>query len=127
MNISDAAQRTGLPVKTVRYYDEIDLVSPISRTASGYRQYDDAGVRKLTLVKRARNFGFSINECRELLGLYQDEDRSSADVRTIAKTRLDEIETKQRELQLLYDELSLLVKACRGDERPDCPILEYLG
>jgi len=87
MNISEVARTVGLPVKTVRYYADIDLVAPISRNAAGYRQYDDTSVRKLTFIKRARSFGFSVKECRELLGLYEDKDRSSADVRTIARAK----------------------------------------
>ncbi|MFP4303678.1 Cu(I)-responsive transcriptional regulator [Rhodosalinus sp.] len=127
MNISNAAEAAGLPVKTVRYYADIGLVAPAGRTASGYRDYDDAAVRRLAFVRRAREFGFSIEECRELLGLYGDRDRSSADVKAIARKRLEEIEAKQRALQALHDELSELVRACHGDDRPDCPILDHLG
>lgn len=127
MKISEAAKSVGLPTKTVRYYADIGLVAPISRSEAGYRQYDDTALRKLTFVKRARSFGFSVNECRGLLGLYEDTDRSSRDVRAIAKERLEDLEAKQRELQLLHDELSLLVKACKGDNRPDCPILKGLA
>jgi len=127
MKISDAAKSVGLPTKTVRYYDDIGLVTPVSRNEVGYRQYDEATLRKLAFVKRARNFGFSVEGCRELLGLYEDTERSSADVRAIAKDRLEDIEAKQCELQLLHDELSLLVRACRGDNRPDCPILKQLA
>jgi len=127
MNISKAAKTVGLPTKTVRYYADIGLVAPIARSEAGYRQYDEGSVRKLSFVKRARNFGFSVKDCRELLGLYENRDRSSADVRAIAKERLEEIQVKQKELQSLHDELSLLVKACKGDHRPDCPILDYLG
>lgn len=127
MNISEAATRAGLPVKTVRYYADIELVAPAGRTEAGYRSYDDAALRKLSFVGRARAFGFSIAQCRELLGLYQDSCRSSAEVKQIASARLEEIREKQRELQLLHDELSGLVTACNGDARPDCPILDYLG
>ena len=127
MNISKAAGAAGLPVKTVRYYADIGLVAPAGRTASGYRDYDDAAVRKLAFVRRAREFGFTIEECRDLLGLYEDRGRSSADVKRIAAKRLEEIEAKQRALQALHDELSELVCACHGDDRPDCPILEHLG
>lgn len=127
MKISEAAKSVGLPTKTVRYYADIGLVIPISRSEAGYRQYDDSALRKLSFVKRARTFGFSVNDCRDLLGLYENTERSSADVRAIAKDRLEDIEAKQRELQLLHDELSLLVKACKGDNRPDCPILKGLA
>ncbi|RBI85729.1 Cu(I)-responsive transcriptional regulator [Rhodosalinus halophilus] len=127
MNISRAAEAAGLPVKTVRYYADIGLVAPAGRSASGYREYDDATVRKLAFVRRAREFGFSIEECRELLGLYEDRGRSSADVKRIAEKRLAEIEAKQRALQALHDELSVLVRACHGDDRPDCPIIDSLA
>ena len=127
MNISEVARIVDLPVKTVRYYADIDLVAPASRNTNGYRQYDDTSLRKLTFIKRARSFGFSVKECRELLGLYEDRNRSSTDVRAIAKKRLEEIKIKQQELQLLHDELNILVKACKGDNRPDCPILQGLA
>ena len=127
MNISAASKAAGLPVKTVRYYADIGLVKAPSRSEAGYRTYDDASVRKLVFIRRSREFGFSIEECRELLGLYQDQERSSAEVKRIASKRLEEIEKKQRELQFLHDELSHLVTACRGDGRPDCPIIDYLG
>ena len=127
MNISAVADAAGLPVKTVRYYSDIGLVPAPARSAAGYRSYDDAAVRKLVFVRRAREFGFSVEECRELLDLYEDRHRSSADVKRIAARRLDEIAKKQRELQSLHDELAHLVEACRGDHRPDCPIIDGLG
>jgi DNA-binding transcriptional MerR regulator len=80
MNISKASEASGLPVKTVRYYSDIGLVKPTARTEARYRSYDDAAIRKLVFVRRAREFGFSIEECRELLDLYADDERSSADV-----------------------------------------------
>lgn len=127
MNISAASKAAGLPVKTVRYYADIGLMEAPARSDAGYRTYDDASVRKLVFIRRSREFGFSIDECRELLSLYQDQDRTSAEVKRIASKRLAEIEEKQRELQSLHDELSHLVKSCRGDHRPDCPIIDYLG
>ena len=127
MNISKVAKAAGLPVKTVRYYGDINLVAAQQRSASGYRLYDDRSLRKLIFVRRARRFGFSIEACRELLDLYQDTGRSSIDVKRIAEARLAEIEQKQRDLQSLQAELSDLVHACKGDQRPECPILEYLA
>ena len=126
MNISAASEAAGLPVKTVRYYADIGLVSAPLRSQSGYRIYDGRTVRKLVFVRRAREFGFSIDECRELLNLYEDQNRSSADVKRIATRRLQEIARKQRELQSLHDELAHLVDACKGDHRPDCPIIDSL-
>lgn len=127
MNISAASAASGLSLKTVRYYADIGLVEATSRSSSGYRQYDRNAVKKLVFIRRAREFGFTIDECRELLGLYEDEHRTSAEVKKIASKRLSEIEEKQRELQSLRDELAHLVRACNGDDRPDCPIIDYLG
>lgn len=123
MNIGAAARAAGLPVKTVRYYADIDLIAPSARTDAGYRDYADDQVSKLIFVRRARSFGFSIEQARELLSLYEDRNRSSADVKAIARQRLEDIEAKMCELQALHDELAHLVDACRGDNRPDCPII----
>jgi len=127
MNISAASKASGLPVKTVRYYADIGLVEAPSRSKAGYRNYDDVSVRKLVFVRRSRAFGFSIKESSELLDLYQDQDRTSSEVKRIASKRLEEIEDKQRELQSLHDELAHLVTSCRGDHMPNCPIINYLG
>jgi len=126
MKIGEAAEVAGLPVKTLRYYADIGLVE-VDRTEAGYRDYDQAALSKLIFVRRSREFGFSVAECAELLGLYGDDHRSSADVKMIASKRLADIERKQEELQRLHDELSRLVSSCRGDDRPDCPIMDYLG
>ncbi len=127
MNISTAAKLADLPVKTVRYYADIGLVVESGRSESGYRVYDDAALRKLAFIRKARAIGFSIDECRELIGLYQDSARSSADVKRIAGHRLEQIEAKQQELASLHHELSRLIASCRGDERADCPIIDFLG
>lgn len=123
MKIGAVAKAADLPVKTVRYYADIGLVRPAARSASGYRQYDETELSKLVFARRARAFGFSIDEVRELLSLYEDRNRSSADVKQIATHRLVEIEQRMQELQALRDELAHLVTACRGDDRPDCPII----
>ena len=127
MNISSASKAAGLPIKTVRYYADIGLVDAPSRSDAGYRTYDDVAVAKLVFVRRSRAFGFGIEACRELLSLYQDQDRTSSEVKRIASKRLEEIEEKQRELQSLHNELAHLVTSCRGDHMPDCPIIDYLG
>ncbi|WP_108483586.1 Cu(I)-responsive transcriptional regulator [Oceaniglobus ichthyenteri] len=127
MNISAAAKAADLTVKTVRYYADIGLVEPAGRTAAGYRHYDASALRKLVFVRRARAFGFSVDECRDLLGLYQDQSRTSAEVKRIARARLEQIEAKQRELQSLHDTLADLVNRCHGDARPDCPIIDHLA
>ncbi len=124
MNIGAAAKAADLPVKTVRYYADIGLVIPIGRSDSGYRQYTETELAKLIFARRTRAFGFSIDETRELLSLYQDRNRSSSNVKAIAQGKLGEIEQKMAELQALHNQLSHLVGACHGDDRPDCPIIE---
>ena len=127
INISKAAKAAGLPVKTVRYIGNIDLVAAQQRSASGYRLYDDRSLRKLISVRRTRSFGFSIEACRDLLDLYHDSGRSGFDVKRLAEGRLTNIDQKQHDLQSLLDDLSHLIHAWRGDQRPECPILEYLA
>ncbi|MGJ3261195.1 MAG: Cu(I)-responsive transcriptional regulator [Rhodospirillales bacterium] len=126
MNVREAAERSGLPAKTVRYYDDIGLVVP-DRRANGYRDYDGDSVQKLAFLKRARQLGFSIEDCRQLLSLYEDKDRASADVKALAESHLNEIDVRLQELKHLRDTLNHLVHACRGDDRPDCPILADLA
>jgi len=123
LTIGDAAAQSGLPAKTIRYYDEIELVSPSSRSEAGYRQYEAAELRKLGFVKRARSFGFSVEDCRQLLNLFENQTRSSREVKNLANKRLEEIEEKIRDLQMLRDELSQLAARCPGDEQSNCPIL----
>ena len=127
INISKAAKAAGLPVKTVRYIGNIDLVAAQQRSASGYRLYDDRSLRKLIFVRRTRSFGFSIEACRDLLDLYHDSGRSGFDVKRLVDGRLTNIDQKQHDLQSLLDDLSHLIHAWRGDQRPQCPILEYLA
>lgn len=127
MNIGQAADQSGIPAKTIRYYESIGLIRPAGRTDGNYRDFDDSAVRMLQFLKRARDFGFSIDDCRELLSLYQDRRRSSADVRTIAERRVAEIDRKVRELLALRGALGQLVERCHGDDRPDCPILDDLA
>lgn len=127
LSIGDAAAQSGLPVKTVRYYDEIQLVSPSSRTAAGYRQYNSDELHRLTFVKRARSFGFSVDDCRQLLSLFEDQSRSSREVKAFANKRLEEIEEKMRDMQNLHNELKALAVSCPGNDAPDCPILNSLA
>lgn len=126
MNIGDVASRTGLPAKTIRYYQDIGLVTPL-RGQNGYRVFRDSDLHKLAFVGRARGLGFSIEDCRNLLALYEDEERESAEVREIAREHLVEIEQKISELAEMRDTLRDLVTACAGDARPDCPILKTLA
>ncbi len=126
MNIRDVAKATGLPAKTIRYYESIDLVRP-ARSDNGYRVFADRDLHKLRFLGRARALGFSIEDCRVLLALYEDDTRSSADVRAIAKRHLVEIEDKIADLNAMRDTLTHLVDTCAGDDKPDCPILNDLG
>ena len=126
MNIGLAATHSGLPAKTIRYYEDIDLIKP-ARTANGYRNYSQNDVHKLQFIQRSRGLGFSVEECRQLLALYEDKSRASADVKDMAKSKLKEIERKLNELHQLQETLSHLVENCNGDNRPDCPILKNLS
>ncbi len=126
MNIKDVSVRVGLPAKTIRYYEEIGLVTP-DRAANGYRDFSAAHVHTLTFLARARGLGFSVEDCRELLALWEDQGRESADVRTIAQQHLAQIEEKIAGLQDMAATLSDLVRGCAGDARPECPILQGLA
>lgn len=126
MNIGDVAQRSGLPAKTIRYYEDIGLIEPL-RGANGYRAFRDSDLHKLTFLGRARSLGFTIEECRALMQLYQDENRASADVKRIANDHLDRIDGKILELRAMRATLSELIDACAGDHRPNCPILKGLS
>ncbi|SFU02504.1 Cu(I)-responsive transcriptional regulator [Sedimentitalea nanhaiensis] len=126
MNIGEVASKTGLPAKTIRYYEDIGLIRP-ARDTNGYRAFDDTDCHKLAFVGRARALGFSIQDCRTLLALYEDDSRASADVKRVALAQLDQIDRKLSELQGMRDTLSRLVSACAGDRRPDCPILKDLA
>ncbi|APX10499.1 Cu(I)-responsive transcriptional regulator [Tateyamaria omphalii] len=126
MNISQAAEVTHLPAKTIRYYEDIGLISP-DRGANGYRSFSDTHIHQLTFLARARALGFSVEDCRSLLALWEDRARASADVRKIAQEHLQAIETKIADLTAMRDTLSHLVQTCAGDDRPDCPILNKLS
>ncbi len=126
MNIGDAAAQSGLPAKTIRYYEDIGLVAP-ARSNNGYRDFSDTDLHKLAFVQRARSLGFSIEECRALLSLYDQHDRASADVKALAKAHLEQISEKIKGLQAMQKTLGELVHKCHGDDRPDCPILDGLA
>ena len=126
MNIGRAAELTNLPAKTIRFYEEIELIKP-SRASNGYRDYSDDDIHRLKFLQRARSLGFSIDECRTLFSLYEDESRASADVKAIALTKIEAVDAKIRELQSLRDTLSHLAETCNGDSRPDCPIIRDLA
>ena len=124
MNISTAAAKAGLTVKTVRYYDSIGLITPYQNPQTGYRDFAEADIAKLQFVGTARRFNFSIEECRELLSLYEDKNRSSETVKALTVQKITEIEDRLAELTALRDQLAHLAQSCHGDHRPDCPILD---
>lgn len=126
MNIGDVAEASGLRAKTIRYYEDIGLVRP-RRGQNDYRAFSEIDVHKLVFLSRARSLGFSIEDCRSLMSLYEDRDRASADVRNIASDHLDRITAKIAELRSLRRTLETLIHRCHGDERPDCPILDDLS
>ncbi|MDA9009440.1 Cu(I)-responsive transcriptional regulator [Alphaproteobacteria bacterium] len=126
MNIGEASKRSLLPTKTIRYYEDIDLIKP-ARTPSGYRDYDGKDVHRLRFLQRSRSLGFTIEECRLLLSLYDDGNRASADVKAIAEAKIAEINRKVTELESLKLTLTALAKNCHGDDKPDCPIIDDLA
>ncbi|WP_159592807.1 Cu(I)-responsive transcriptional regulator [Chelativorans xinjiangense] len=126
MNIGAAAEHSGLPAKTIRYYEDIGLLRA-SRALNGYRDYTTDDVHRLKFLQRARSLGFTVEECRQLLSLYADKNRDSADVKAIASRKLDEIDTKIAQLQSLRAVLSHLIAHCHGNDRPDCPIIDDLA
>ncbi len=126
MNIGDVSARSGLPAKTIRYYEDIGLVKPL-RDTNGYRAFQEKELHKLAFLARSRALGFTIEDCRTLLALYEDETRASSDVKRVANEHLEQIESKINDLIAMRETLSHLIKECAGDHRPDCPILSNLG
>lgn len=126
MNIGIASEKSGLPSKTIRYYEDIGLLRP-ARTDNGYRDYSTADIHRLRFLQRSRSLGFSVDECRQLLSLYHDKERESVDVKALAEAKLVEIDRKIAELAGLRHLLHHLVEHCHGDERPECPIIDELA
>lgn len=126
MNIGEASKITNLPPKTIRYYEDIALVSP-ARLENGYRDYTNLEIHQLRFLQRSRGLGFSIDECRTLLSLYSDKERASADVKSVAVMKIKQVDAKLLELNSLRMTLKSLVDSCHGDSRPDCPIMDELS
>ena len=126
MNIGEVSRASGLPAKTIRYYEDIGLVRP-AREANGYRDFSEQDAHKLAFLGRSRSLGFTIEDCRTLMSLYEDRDRASADVKALASEHLERIAQKIDELQAQKSTLETLVTRCHGDDRPDCPILDDLA
>ena len=127
LNIGKAAKLSNLTVKTVRYYADIGLVSPVKNNKTGYRDFSEDDVARLQFVSKARKFNFSIQECEELLSLYSDKNRSSREVKALTLEKISEIDVKLLELKDLKKQLSFLADNCKGNDRPDCPILDALS
>jgi len=127
LNIGKAAKLSNLTVKTVRYYADIGLVSPVKNSKTGYRDFSEDDVARLQFVSKARKFNFTIQECEELLSLYSDKDRSSREVKSLSLEKISEIDAKLFELKELRQQLSFLANNCQGNDRPDCPILDALS
>jgi Cu(I)-responsive transcriptional regulator len=126
-NIGEAARQSGVSAKMVRHYESLGLLPPVGRTEAGYRQYSDKQVHTLRFIKRSRDLGFSMAEIAQLLKLWQNRRRSSADVRRIAAVHIDELEQRMAQMEAMRKSLQHLVHCCHGNDRPDCPILDELG
>ncbi len=127
LRIGVAARLSDVSARLIRYYESRGLLSPAGRDASGYRVFDERNVHELRFIKRARSLGFPIKQIDELLGLWRDKKRPSRKVRVLAVRHRDEVLGRMQAHQAIIDVLSRLIAACKGDERPDCPILDELG
>lgn len=124
MNIGAAAKASGVSAKMIRYYEEIGLIDPAARTDAGYRVYTEKEIHTLRFIRRARDLGFSVDEIADLLALWRDRSRRSADVKRLALNHIAALERKIAELEAMAATLRHLASCCAGDDRPDCPILE---
>jgi MerR family copper efflux transcriptional regulator len=127
MNIGEAARASGVTAKMIRYYESVDLIPPAGRSEGGYRTYNARDVDVLRFIRRARDFGIAMDRVKLLVGLWQDKDRPSREVKAIALRQVADLEAKIAELTAMKDTLAELADACRGDNRPDCPILQDLA
>ncbi|MDW3098656.1 MAG: Cu(I)-responsive transcriptional regulator [Alphaproteobacteria bacterium] len=127
MNIGEAAKASGVSAKMIRYYEETGLIAKADRSQSGYRIYGDSEVHTLQFIRRARDLGFSVKAIGQLLELWQDRERASADVKAVALSHVAELKGKIAELEAMSKTLLHLAKNCQGDKRPDCPILDDLA
>jgi MerR family copper efflux transcriptional regulator len=126
-NIGEAARASGVSSKMIRHYESIGLIGEAARTDAGYRVYTSEDVQVLQFIHRGRALGFSLEQIRNLLALWQDKHRASADVRAMARTHIDELNRKIAEMEAMRRTLETLASSCRGDQRPDCPILDDLA
>ncbi|HEY3778327.1 MAG TPA: Cu(I)-responsive transcriptional regulator [Rhizomicrobium sp.] len=126
ISIGEAASCSGVPPKTIRYYEEIGLIAPAARLENRYRAYDETDVQTLRFIQRARSLGFSLKEVGELLALYRDRRRHARDVKRLALAHVTELDGKIAELTAIRNTIADLAQRCRGDRRPECPILDEL-
>ncbi|MDN4056176.1 Cu(I)-responsive transcriptional regulator [Massilia sp. YIM B02763] len=127
MNIGQVAKASGVTAKMIRHYESIGLLPPARRTEAGYRLYGCQDIRVLQFIHRSRALGFSLDQVADLLALWQDKGRASADVRRLARTHIDELDRKIAELESMKRTLETLAASCHGDQRSDCPILDDLA
>lgn len=127
MNIGTVAVRSGVPPKTIRYYESVGLIPSADRAPNGYRVYDEVDVQTLRFIQRARDLGFSVEDVASLLALWRDRNRASAEVKGLALRRIEHVERKILKLETIKRALLDLAERCHGDDRPDCPILEQLA
>ncbi len=126
MNIGAAAKATGISAKMIRYYEQTGLICAVERSDSGYRSYSQADIQRLQFIRRSRELGFSVARINELLGLWDNPSRQSADVKRLARQHIAELGQQIEKLQEMMNSLQHLVDCCAGDDRPDCPILADL-
>jgi len=127
MNIGQAADASGVSAKMIRYYESIGLIASANRSDAGYRKYGEKEIQILRFIKRSRDLGFSLERIKTLLGLWEDRSRQSADVKTLARQYINELERDIAKLQSIRDQLQHLTDCCQGDQRPDCPIIDDLA
>lgn len=127
MRIQEASRQSGMPPKTIRFYEQIGLVRPAARSANGYRQFSNTDVRTLKFIYRARKLGFSVEDIQKLLSLWQDKKRASAEVKKLAIAHVNDIGERIRELESVKQAVLDLAERCHGDDRPECPIIDELA
>lgn len=127
MNIGQAAEASGISAKMIRYYEETGLIPPAARRGSGYRDYADTDVHRLRFIRRARDLGFTVEQIGELLGLWSDRSRASADVKALAIGHVAALRAKMAEIEGMISTLEGLAATCHGNDRPDCPIIDSLA
>ncbi|CEI50956.1 Cu(I)-responsive transcriptional regulator [Acinetobacter bereziniae] len=126
MNIGKLSKAVGISAKMIRYYEQIGLIPAVGRNNSGYRSYSAQDVERLKFIRKSRTLGFSVSEITDLLDLWNDKKRQSADVKKLAQSHIEKLELRIFELQKMTETLQNLINCCAGDHRPDCPILDGL-